>query len=85
MHELKTWPHFYRAIIVGEKTFEIRKNDRDFKVGDTLVFKEFYPKADAAHGQPAGFSGRTCTVKIKYITDWEQVAGNVVMAIEKVQ
>lgn len=44
-HELKTWPIFYNAILDGTKTFECRKNDRDFKVGDTLVLKEFDPEA----------------------------------------
>ena len=36
IHELKTVPEYYDAVNSGAKTFEVRKNDRDFKVGDIL-------------------------------------------------
>jgi len=38
-HELKLCKRFYTPIINGEKTFEVRKNDRGFAVGDTLILK----------------------------------------------
>jgi len=41
IHELKTWPEYFEEILTGKKTFEVRKNDRDYKVGDTLILKEF--------------------------------------------
>jgi len=41
IHELKTWPTFYEAVINGGKSFELRKNDRDFQVGDVLSLREF--------------------------------------------
>jgi hypothetical protein len=40
-HELKTWPEFYIPIVSGEKTFELRKDDRGFKVGDILRLREW--------------------------------------------
>lgn len=40
-HELKVWTEYIRPIITGTKTFEIRKNDRDFKVGDILILKGY--------------------------------------------
>jgi hypothetical protein len=43
VHELKTWPPFFQAIVDGEKSFELRKDDRGFEVGDILVLKEFDP------------------------------------------
>lgn len=39
-HELKTEAEYYQAIEEGLKAFELRKNDRDFKVGDMLVLEE---------------------------------------------
>lgn len=36
-HELKTWPDYWHAIERGEKTFEVRRDDRGFQKGDTLV------------------------------------------------
>jgi uncharacterized protein YqfB (UPF0267 family) len=41
IHKLKTIPKFFNDILTGVKTFEVRYNDRDFKVGDLLVLREF--------------------------------------------
>jgi ASC-1-like (ASCH) protein len=43
LHELKTWPEYFQAVARGDKTFEVRKNDRDFRVGDELLLKEYQP------------------------------------------
>lgn len=49
VHELKAWPDFFAAVADGRKTFEVRKNDRGFKVGDTLTLREFRP-CSRCHG-----------------------------------
>lgn len=51
VHKLKTWPLFFQAIVSGEKTFEVRKNDRDFKVGDCLKLLEYDPVAGQYTGR----------------------------------
>lgn len=35
-HELKTEARFFEAVERGEKTFEVRRNDRAFQTGDIL-------------------------------------------------
>ena len=40
-HELKVLPRYFKALLDGTKNFELRKNDRDYKVGDDLLLKEY--------------------------------------------
>lgn len=54
-HELKTWPRYFERLLDGTKTFEVRKNDRGFKVGDVLWLREWEPGG-------RGFTGR-CLLK----------------------
>lgn len=46
-HELKVWPEFFDALDNRTKPFEVRKNDRDYRVGDQLYLYEFDPKTEA--------------------------------------
>lgn len=43
-HELKTIYPFMDDVIDGRKCFEVRKADRDYRVGDTLLLTEYYPE-----------------------------------------
>lgn len=38
LHKIKLQSKYYPAVIFGNKTFEIRKFDRDYKVGDLINF-----------------------------------------------
>ena len=44
IHELKTWPKHFDLIAKGQKPFELRKNDRGFKVADILMLQRFDPE-----------------------------------------
>lgn len=57
-HEIKTFPHFFQDIISGDKTFEIRINDRDYKINDVLKLREY---------DRVAYTGRETTVLITYI------------------
>lgn len=41
VHKLKIKTQYFVDVKNGRKTFELRKNDRDFKVGDTLLLEEY--------------------------------------------
>ncbi len=73
-HCLKTWPEYFDLVECGLKTFEIRENDRNFQVGDTLILMKYDPS--------------TCmdlnlwiTVIVTYMTTWAQQNNTVVMGI----
>lgn len=38
LHVLKIKEEYFNAILRGDKTFELRKNDRDYQVGDLVHF-----------------------------------------------
>ena len=38
LHELKIKHEYLVEIVLGNKTFELRKNDRDYQVGDLIRF-----------------------------------------------
>lgn len=40
-HKLKTWKQYYRDVYRRMKKFEVRKDDRDFQVGDILILQEY--------------------------------------------
>ena len=42
-HFIKTWPAYFERVLEGQKEFEVRKNDRDYQVGDILVLEWFNP------------------------------------------
>lgn len=64
-HTLKTWPIFFKAIQDGEKNFELRKHDRLFATGDTLVLQEYAPATD--EDEFPGYTGEEMTFEIGYI------------------
>jgi len=40
-HTLKTISKYFNAVCEGTKTFEVRKDDRNFQIGDTLILLEY--------------------------------------------
>jgi hypothetical protein len=40
-YELKTLPQYFQDVWDGKKDFELRKNDRDFQVGKTVLLREW--------------------------------------------
>ncbi|WP_025852815.1 DUF3850 domain-containing protein [Paenibacillus ehimensis] len=74
IHEVKTLPQYFEPAATGIKKFTIRKNDRNYQVGDTLRKREWDPNT--------GYTGRQVLFTITYMTDYAQQPGFVVMGIE---
>jgi len=73
IHELKTWPEPFQALVDGRKTFEYRKDDRGFAVGDELLLQEWDPAkpkrflGDYGGGTIHGdYTGRKAVATITY-------------------
>ena len=76
IHKLKTHPEYFEAVLQGRKNFEIRQNDRNFKVGDWLELHEYDPKTNE-------YTARVILTRVSYMTDFAQQPGFVVMAIKE--
>ncbi|MFT5669070.1 MAG: hypothetical protein ACI9DK_003281 [Vicingaceae bacterium] len=61
-HLLKILPEYFEEVVKGTKTFEVRKNDRGFKVGDILELAEYCHSIQS-------FTGRFCEKKVSYILE----------------
>lgn len=77
VHELKIMPQYYEPVLRKVKTFEIRKNDRNFAVGDEILLKEYDPEKKE-------YTGRQLRQEICFITDYAQSDNYVVLGIRDV-
>ena len=67
VHELKCWPAFFDAVARGEKTFEIRKDDRGFQRGDRLRLLKYDPRNGGSY-VPASLSEQERRAKGKSVS-----------------
>ena len=64
--EKKILPGYFKAVAKELKTFEIRKDEEDYQVGDILVLKEW---------NGTNYTGRKCARRITYILRGEKRFG----------
>lgn len=75
-HDLKIYQEFFSAVCTGVKRAELRKNDRDYRVGDTLHLMET-PRGSCHQ------TGEFINVKITHIADvGEWMPGYVLLSVE---
>jgi hypothetical protein len=80
VHQLKTWPEPFQALVDGSKVHEIRRADRDFKEGDVLLLREWDQSADM-------YSGRVAVARVGHIStpgSWGLPADLCVMSLPSV-
>lgn len=64
IHDLKILPEYFEAVLTGDKTFEVRINDRDYKVDDFVILNEWT--------NDEGYTGRKILKRISYILNGGQ-------------
>ena len=75
IHELKIAPMYFDSVISGKKTFEVRKDDRDYQENDVLILKEYDNNA---------YTGREYAVIVTYILRGEYCKdGYCIMSIKR--
>jgi len=67
-HDLKIWPEFFDAVASGAKPFDLRKNDRNYHVGDTLLLREWDPNTKE-------YTGRQMRRLVTYVLQGVGVGG----------
>lgn len=68
VHELKTDGDMFRAVLRGDKRFEIRWADRDFRRGDILNLREtLHTGAEMKAGKPLSYTGEEAFFKVTHI------------------
>lgn len=77
-HKLKILPPYFQDVCSGRKKFEVRKNDRCFKVGDLLNLREF------AYTE---YTGKSILVRVEYIlSNFEGLQPDyIVMGISRIK
>lgn len=58
IQQLKILPKYFKDVATGKKKFEIRYNDRNFKVGDILFLEEY---------ENGKYTGRKLRRRVNYI------------------
>jgi len=76
IHELKLAPEYFADVYLGLKTFELRKNDRDYKPCDLLRLREY----------DGEFTGRetcrTITYILKDVPEFGLMDGYVILGMK---
>lgn len=92
-HELKIWPPHFDHVLENRRRFDVRANDRRFKVGDVIKLREWTPN-DALDPVGGGaYTGRNMLRRVRYVLnpmpdrdpDMGLVAGYVVLDLEPVE
>ena len=77
IHAVKEWPVHFNDVISGRKTFEVRKNDRNYAVGDLIALNEYDTEKER-------YTGNSCLCYIDYILNDNAYCkeGYIIMSIK---
>lgn len=66
-HKVKILPVYFKAVADGRKTYEVRKNDRNYEEGDAITLQEW--------DSELGYSGCEMTFCVGYVVPLDKFYG----------
>ena len=78
-HDLKLFTKYFQAVVDCEKRSEVRYDDRNYQIGDTVTLREGQP---GVHGFE--YTGRSISAKISYIDDFGCQPGYLNLSLSSV-
>lgn len=81
VHDLKCHPEPFDALASGLKTYELRRDDRGYAVGDELVLRRWCPT-------DLDYTGEELRVRVTHLTrgpEWGLPEGLVCMAVRRTE
>lgn len=69
-HTLKEWPDHFKELVLSERDFEMRRDDRGYKTGDFVVIREYVPIGESGH-----FTGRQVQRQIERVYHPDDLPG----------
>ena len=85
-HTLKIHPEPFAAVLSGAKTYEVRRADREYAVGDEALLREWVPPM-AGVTLEGRYTGRELLVRITHLTPagaWRLLSDVCVWGFERV-
>lgn len=73
-HVLKSWPVFFVPLISCSRSFDLRKDDRGFEVGDELILLE-WDRDDDLEPTVGQYTGREARAEVCHILRSGEVPG----------
>lgn len=96
IHAVKCLPEYFAPLNSGAKSFEVRKNDRPYAVGDYLAVNEFAPfeyefssedmrERFSRTSDNGRFSGQSLLFKITFVLNDRQYCkdGTVILGLKR--
>lgn len=89
-HNLKTDSEIFQAVVEGKIRYNIRFNDRSFKIGDTLYLMEtkYTGKEMEGGDKPLVYTGNVASFRITHILEgpiYGLKSGWVILSLENVE
>jgi hypothetical protein len=83
VHAVKAIRRYFEDVISGQKPFEVRKHDRDYKVNDLIALNEHDPEIGGCPDEWK-YTGRSALFRISYVLNDPEYCkdGYVVLGIK---